>query len=72
MTKHDEASLARKGNMSNLGFAENPKYKKEAVCGKPLVNEEDWRRGELFSCNCSANARGLAKLGGYMANKGEL
>ena len=33
-------------------------------------NTEEWRRGEILSANVSASARGLAKLGAYMANKG--
>ena len=34
------------------------------------LNSEDWRRAELLSANISASARGLAKLGTYMTNKG--
>ena len=33
-------------------------------------NSEDWRRAEILSANISASARGLAKLGTYMTNKG--
>ena len=33
-------------------------------------NTEEWRRAEFLSANISASARGLAKLGTFMANKG--
>lgn len=36
----------------------------------PFTNAKDFRQGELYSSSALASARGLAKLGTYMAQKG--
>ena len=34
------------------------------------LNTKQWRQAEIFSAGLQATARGVAKLGSYMANKG--
>ena len=35
-------------------------------------NDQEWRMAEYLSAACLASARGLARLGAYMSNKGTL
>ena len=65
-------NVKRTDDQKVKGIKDKPQYKKRGVSG-PLLGwafDEEYRRAELLSANCSASARGLAKLGAYMANKG--
>lgn len=57
--------------MNIITFKDDPKYKGySGGTTFPHINHEDWRAGEIFSANVGSSARGLAKLGAYMSNKG--
>ena len=48
-----------------------PVWKAEyGMSAESLMNSDDMRRAEVLSANVNASARGLAKMGAYMANRG--
>ena len=62
-----EERTARKA-MIEGGFIDKPEYAEDPMFG--YMNSKDWRAAEMVSASTSASARGLAKLGTWMAQRG--
>ena len=66
-----EERLARIENIDNSTI-DKPEYHEgvTTMFGVNVLNSKEWRQAEVVSANVSASARGLAKLGTWMAQKG--
>lgn len=74
MIEENEERKARLGMLGkNGGFLKKPSHKGcDGGSDMTFLNHPEWRKAEYLSGNVSASARGLAKLGTYMVNKGTM